>query len=266
VDELLTMSKREITRLEAMQRLTDKRLTQKDVAGLLEISVRQVKRLWRAYRQQGAKGLISARRGKPSNNRNKADVAQLALDLIQEKYSDFGPTLAHENLAKVHQLQLSCESVRRIMIEEGVWKPKRAKAPPIHQKRERQACFSELVQIDGSDYACQKKGTLTKNLTMQANKVVYQIQSDCPDCALRYAQVLASENAQGEVTILYKNQPLSYSIYQKPQRQAEIVKTKTLDHHIRPPHSPAPDHPWRQNFGRHLNGQPIQLPPSHGTG
>ena len=152
MDELLTMSNREITRIEIMQRLKEKRLTQKEAAGMLGISTRQVKRLWRAYRKKGAAGLVSKRRGKPSNNRLDAGVAQQALDLIKEKYEDFGPTLAHEKLTEVHQLQLSRESVRRIMIEEGVWKPKRAKQPSAHQMRERRACFGELVQIDGSDH------------------------------------------------------------------------------------------------------------------
>ena len=153
MDELLTMSKCEITRLEAMQRIKDKRLTQKEAAGMLGLSERQVKRLYRAYKARGAKGLISARRGKPSNNQLEAEIAQQALDWIKEKYEDFGPTLAHEKLTEVHGLQISRESVRRIMIEEGVWKPKRAKKPSAHQLRERRACFGELVQIDGSEHA-----------------------------------------------------------------------------------------------------------------
>jgi predicted DNA-binding transcriptional regulator YafY len=73
VDKLLTMSKRELTRLEVMQRLKDKRLTQKEAARMLGLSTRQVKRLWRAYRELGPPGLVSARRGKPSNNRLDAD-------------------------------------------------------------------------------------------------------------------------------------------------------------------------------------------------
>jgi hypothetical protein len=35
MDKLLTMSNREITRLEAMQRIKDKRLTQKEAARML---------------------------------------------------------------------------------------------------------------------------------------------------------------------------------------------------------------------------------------
>jgi len=39
------------------------------------------------------------------------------------------------------------------MIGEGIWKPKKARKPEIHQMRERRACFGELVQIDGSEHA-----------------------------------------------------------------------------------------------------------------
>jgi len=99
--------------------------------------------------------------------------------------------------------------------------------------------------------------TLSKNLTIQFNKVIYQIQSDRPGYALRNAQVTVCENAKGVVTILYKNQSLSYTIYHKPTRQAEVVDTKTLDHQLKLPKPPAPDHPWRQ-YGRHISGRPIQ--------
>jgi transposase len=430
MDELLRMSSKEITRLEAMQRIKDKRMTQKEAARMLKLSVRQVKRLYRAYKSKGAKGLISARRGKPSNHRLEAGVEQAALDLLKGKYPDFGPTLAHEKLTEIHKLKLSRESVRRMMIAEGLWKPKRAKKANAHQMRERRACYGELVQIDGSDYAwfeergpkctllvyiddatgrlgellfvadetffgyclatrhylerygkpvawysdkhgifrvnqprplgqtsgltqfgrameeldiqilcantpqakgriervnqtlqdrlvkelrlhgisdmaagnaylpefCadfnrrfavqprshhdahrpllktenldlilthQKTGSLSKNLTVQFQHVVYQIQSDRPDYALRSTPVTICENAQGEVTILYNNQPLSYTIFQNPVRQAEIVDSKTLDHQLRTPTIPAPDHPWRQSFGYHLNGKPIRKTPPH---
>jgi transposase len=92
MDELLAMSTKEITRLEVMQRLKDKRVGQKEAALLLGLSVRQVKRLWRKYRKAGAKGLLSARRGKASNHRLGASVSQQVLDLIKEKDADFGPT------------------------------------------------------------------------------------------------------------------------------------------------------------------------------
>ena len=429
MDTLLTMSNKEITRLEAMQRIKDKRLTQKEAAGMLSLSVRQVKRLYRAYKAQGAQGLMSVRRGKASNHRLAGGVEEQVLNLLKEKYADFGPTLAHEKLTEVHGMKLSRESVRRIMIVEGMWKPKRAKQPAVHQLRERRACIGELVQIDGSDHAwfeergpkctllvyiddatgqllelwfvaeettfayfeatrhylerygkpvafysdqhgifrvnqerplgttsgltqfgramqeldiqiiCanspQAKGrieranqtlqdrlvkelrlrgisdmqtanaflpefredynrrfavlprsshnahrallkanrlevifthqetrTLSKNLTVQFKHLIYQIQSKRPGYALHHAKVTVCENAQGEVTILNNNQPLSYTIYQKSPRQAEVVDPKSLDRQIKAP--PPPDHPWR-TYGRHLNGKPIPEVTPHGA-
>ena len=110
MDEILPMSSKELTRLEVMQRLKDKRLLQKEAALQLGLSVRQVKRLWQKYKKQGTKGLISQRRGKVSNHRLEAEAAQRALDLLKKKYADFGPTLAHEKLQECDQVQISRES------------------------------------------------------------------------------------------------------------------------------------------------------------
>jgi transposase len=146
------MSQKELTRLEVIQRIEKKTLKQKEAAKMLGKSVRHVKRLLRAYRQSGAEGLVSKRRGKPSNNQLNEGVKQQAIDLIYSRYPDFGPTLAHEKLTEKHDLDLSRETVRQLMITEGLWKPKKAKKLVVHQMRERRACLGELVQIDGSPH------------------------------------------------------------------------------------------------------------------
>ena len=68
MSDLVSMSPRELSRAEVMQQLTAKRITQRQAAEQLGLTVRQVKRLWRAYRTGGAKALISKRRGRPSNH------------------------------------------------------------------------------------------------------------------------------------------------------------------------------------------------------
>ena len=151
--DTIQMSPKEITRLEAMQRVKDKRMSQVEAARQLRLSERQVQRLWRAYREDGAGGLVSKRRGRPSNHQLETGVKQEALDQIQRQYSDFGPTLAHEKLTEKHGLKISVESVRQLMIDEEIWKPKKARKAQVHPMRERRACFGELVQVDGSDHA-----------------------------------------------------------------------------------------------------------------
>ncbi len=153
MDELLTMSKKELTRLEVIQQLEQRRMRQKEAAEILGVSTRHIRRLLQSYREHKEKGLISKRRGKPSNNRLKAETKQEATDLLYSRYHDFGPTLAHEKMTEVHDLTLSVESVRQIMIAEELWKPRKVKRTAVHQMRPRRACLGELVQIDGSPHA-----------------------------------------------------------------------------------------------------------------
>jgi transposase len=432
MDNLL-MSAKELNRLEVMQRLSEKRMSQSEAGRILNLGVRQIKRLLKAYRKKGAAGLVSKQRGRKGNNRLAEEVKRRALNLLKTKYKGFGPTLAHEKLVEKEKLKLSDESVRQLMIAEALWKPRKVKQVVPHQLRERRACFGELVQIDGSPHdwfegraeACvllvfiddatgkllqlrfvesesffgyceaaeeyfrqsgkpvafysdknsifrvnqpsagarndltqfgramleldieiicantpQAKGrverviqtlpdrlpkemrlqgicnltdgnaylpefiqdfnqrfseeprsdvdahrpltakedlahiltwqetrSLSKNLTLQFYKTVYQIQTKRPTYALRKAQVTICLNAQEQIAILYNGKPLPYSIYQQQAQQAEIVSAKLLDQTLqkqRQPTIPAPDHPWRQGFATPLSKPRSVIPASAG--
>jgi transposase len=145
------MSQAELTRLEVLQRVKRKTLRQRQAAELLSLSVRQVKRLCKAYQTGGAMALICKQRGRPSNNRLPEKTTKKARQLLRSRYHDFGPTLATEKLA-IEGVCLSVEAVRQLMIAEGLWQPRRARRPVIHQLRERRARVGELVQIDGSPH------------------------------------------------------------------------------------------------------------------
>jgi len=422
MDRLLTMSAKELSRLEVMHRLSEKRMSQQEAGRILQLSVRQIKRLLQAYRRQGAAGLVSKHRGRRSNNRLSEDLKRKALNLLKTKYQGFGPTLAHEKLVEKDKLKLSDESVRKLMIEEDLWKARKAKKVFVHQLRERRACFGELVQIDGSPHdwfegraepcvllvfiddatgqlvqlrfvesesffsycqaaesyfkhygkpvafysdknsifrvnqpssgtsqtlsqfgramleldieiICantpQAKGrverviqtlqdrlpkemrlrgihsqgagnaylpefiqdfnarfgedprssvdmhrslttkdeltriltwqetrSVSKNLTIQFEKVVYQIQTNRPSYALRNALVTVCLDAQQEITISYNGKALPYTIYNQQAKQAEVIPAKQLDlalNEKRLPTKPAPDHPWRMGFATPLS-------------
>jgi transposase len=408
--DMITMSAKEVNRLEVIQRLDGKRMKQKAAAEVLGISERQVKRLLRRYREQGASGLVSQRRGKPSSHQLAEETRREVLDLLKGKYKGFGPTLACEKLVEVEGLKISDESVRKMMMVEGLWKAKPARKLEVHQMRERRACDGELEQMDGTDhdwfegrserctllvmiddatgklgalsfvpeesffgycgllrqylaahgrpaglytdkhgifrvnipnvglgdnltqfgramqsleipilcantpqakgrveranqtlqdrlvkemrlrqinnmqqgntylpefmadfnarFAVQPRSSLdahrpmlvhqnldqiltwqetrliTKNLTLQFKKVVYQIQTDRPAYALHHVRVTVCEDDQGKVAILYKGDELSYTIFQKQERQAEVVSSKQV---ARRSYHPAKDHPWRRS-------------------
>jgi transposase len=411
--DLLTMSKEELSRLEVMERLQEKRMGQRTAAEILEVSVRQVKRMLRSYRSEGAAGLVSKQRGKPSHHQLDTEMVQAALDLLKGRYADFGPTLAHEKLVEREGLKLCLGSTRKIMIEEGIWKAKRARKVERHPLRERRACYGELEQMDGTDhdwfegrserctllvmiddatgqlgalyfvpeesffgycnllrqylaahgrpaglytdkhgifrvnmpnagsgdnltqfgramlnleipilcantpqakgrvervnetlqdrlvkemrlrglnnmqqgnlylpefiadfnarFAVQPRSSLdahrpvlalqnlnqilswqetrlvSKNLTVQFKNVVYQIHTDRPAYAWHNAQVNICQDALGQVAILYKNNPLDYTIFHKQTRQAEVVTAKQVNHVLlnqSKAHKPNENHPW----------------------
>jgi transposase len=146
------MSEREVDRYAVIQQVIDKKLRQADAADRLGISVRQVKRLCRQVREHGAAGLISKRRGKPSNRRIDAEQRAHYVALVREHYTDFGPELAREYLLRLHDFPHSTETLRGWMIQDGLWQPQTRKTVRVHPPRQRRACRGELVQIDGSHH------------------------------------------------------------------------------------------------------------------
>jgi transposase len=146
------ISVKEAGRLAVVRQVLDGQLKQAPAAQKLGISVRQVKRLCRLVRQQGDTGLISKRRGQRSNRKINDGVRQTVLELVRQRYSDFGPELAREHLAEHHGFAHSTKTLRGWMIEAGVWAPKKRRAQRVHSPRLRRACLGELVQIDGSHH------------------------------------------------------------------------------------------------------------------
>lgn len=132
--------------------MTEGFLTPTRAAQRLRLSTRQVHRLVQRYRDEGVSGLTSRKRGQPSNHQLRFGLEQRAAALIREHYPDFGPTLAAEKLAECHGLHLAKETVRRIMMDTGLWTPRRQRPPKVYQPRNRRACLGELIQIDGSDH------------------------------------------------------------------------------------------------------------------
>jgi len=148
---VITMSRTEIDRMSVLRDLAASRIRVTEAATLMRLGRRQVFRLAKAYGKHGPQALVSRRRGRPSNRAYPADLRDMATGIIRERYPDFGPTLAAEKLAELHDIHLARETVRQWMITAGVWKDRRARLKAVHQPRYRRDCLGELVQIDGSE-------------------------------------------------------------------------------------------------------------------
>ena len=149
---VVSMSNKEFSRLDVLTDLAAGRMGVSEACGILGLRRRQMFRLLKAFRRDGAVSLVSKRRGRPSNNRLPAPIRELAMTLVRERYADFGPTLATEKLLELHGCPVSRETVRKWMIEDGVWLDRRRRLPSVHQPRNRRERLGELIQIDGSQH------------------------------------------------------------------------------------------------------------------
>ena len=151
------MSRRELARVEVLARVRSEQLRLVDAGRLMQVSYRQAKRLWSRYREEGAAGLKHRSAGRASHRAYGDKFRRRVLRLVQEKYGGavgerFGPTLAAEHLASEDGLRMDAETLRRWMLEAGLWSRER-KRKKHRRRRERKEHFGELVQLDGSFHA-----------------------------------------------------------------------------------------------------------------
>jgi transposase len=150
IEDVLMTTKRDREKIKVMDSVLKRKITMKDASIMLSLSYRQIKRLKKAYKNYGDKGLIHKSRGKPSHRKILNEIKEEIISIYRNKYNGFGPTLAAEKLIK-EGFKIDHETLRNWLIEKEVWKKKRNRA--CHrQRRERKHHFGEMIQIDGSHH------------------------------------------------------------------------------------------------------------------
>ncbi len=149
--DIIVMSLGEVRRLKAVQSALEGHITQRVAASMLGLSERQVRRLVKEVRERGDRGVIHGLRGRSSNRRIPEEIRRRAISLYEARYPDFGPTFATEKLYECEDIKISDETLRRWLIEAGIWKQRRKRL--IHRQwRQRRECFGQMVQMDGSHH------------------------------------------------------------------------------------------------------------------
>jgi transposase len=145
----IEMSQHERDILKIMQPVLQGQRTQAEAAALLDVSIRHVRRIQRKLEAQGDAAVVHGLRGRPSNHQPDHELKRAVLAAFRLKYSDFGPTFAAEKLAEVDHLEVDPQTLRRWLIDEGLWSRKRRREAH-RSRRPRRPCFGELVQFDAS--------------------------------------------------------------------------------------------------------------------
>jgi len=149
--DIIEMSREEIKRLELVKKAIGKGIKQKKVGELIGISERQVRRIVRRVKAEGAEGIVHKLRGKRSNRRIGDKEKGEVIRIYRKRYEGFGPTLASEKLIENEGKKISDETLRVWLIESGDWKKRRG-SRKHREWRERKSHCGEMVQMDGSQH------------------------------------------------------------------------------------------------------------------
>ena len=144
------MSGKERKRLVLMAAVKKGSMSVAEAGRVMGVSYRQAKRIWQRFRRMGDAGLVHRRRGQLGPRRKTAEFRGRVLARVQERYSDFGPTLAAEKLVE-EGVAIDHETLRRWLVEAGRWRVGR-KLQKHRAWRERKECFGHMVQLDGSHH------------------------------------------------------------------------------------------------------------------
>jgi len=150
MNERVTLSMEEIKRGYVLQQVEEKKLSGREAAQRLGLSLRQVRRLLVSYRGAGASGLAHGNRGRAPHNRVDEEVRKKIQELSEEEYRDYNDSHFTEELAEEHGVVLSRCTVRRIRREAGQKSPRKRRAPRHRSWRERKEKAGMLLQTDGS--------------------------------------------------------------------------------------------------------------------
>lgn len=151
MDIFIKLSMKESERYEIVQKLIAGEFSEKDASKLMNLGIRQVRRLKKRVKKFGLHGIVHKNRGQPSNRKLDANLTAKALVLIKTKYFDFKPTFASEKLEENDGIKINRETLRKLMIGANIWKEKPRKTSKKHHSwRPRKDNYGEMQQFDGS--------------------------------------------------------------------------------------------------------------------
>lgn len=147
-EERFIVTMRDIQRYRILRDCLEKRIKAKQASDILGLSYTHTLRLKKRVIQGGLKGLL--RISRPSPRKIPKKIVRKICYLYREHYWDFNILHFRDKLAEIHNLFLSYESTRKILITEGIHHPKKKKK--VYRRRRRMPKAGMLVQMDSSEH------------------------------------------------------------------------------------------------------------------
>jgi len=147
------MNKKEKFKLHIMKCVIEKKLTIKEAAERLELSIRQVYRLKGAMKEKDVSSMLHGNCGRTSLKRTLSPEKKKKILEIKAmpEYDNVNFLYFQELLELEYKITISYFALRKLLIENKYKSPKKHRERKIsHPRRERKAYLGEMLQIDGS--------------------------------------------------------------------------------------------------------------------
>lgn len=152
MQEMLTLNRKEQRRLQLLNWVEGGVMGMSEAAGMMALSLRQVRRLRGAYRREGAAALAHGNRGRRPRNAIAVEVAERVVELARERYRGVNQQHLTELLEEEQEIRVSRSTVRRVLLRVGIRSPQTRRAPKHRSRRERKPREGMLLQVDGSPH------------------------------------------------------------------------------------------------------------------
>jgi transposase len=138
------LSPKEQRYFQIMQELVQNKISLASAAEQLGITQRQVRNKLKRIKEEGFTGLAHKNRGRPSNRRLPEAIVEKIKVLIRTESAGLGATALAQLIKDKHNLEVSRETVRKLMKEQGV--PTRGKRRSKKKAQAHSKSFSNSNQ------------------------------------------------------------------------------------------------------------------------
>ena len=149
----VTLNQREQARLQVLNSVLEYQLPRSQMAEIMGINERQLRRILAAYRKEGAAALVHGNRGRQPRNTIPEEITDAVIVMAREKYAGFNHSHLSEVLAEREGIHLSRQTVSRFLNRHGLPSARRHRPPKHRIRRGRMPQEGMLLQIDGSHHA-----------------------------------------------------------------------------------------------------------------
>jgi len=188
----LKMSVKQARKLVVLERLCDGRISNREAASYLDLSIRQTQRVKSLFSKLGPESLVHGNTGGKPSNYAADHIRDFVALQATTRWKGASSSHMSELLLSEKGLHLSAKTITRILKERGIKSPFTHKGPKKHRRRERKKRLGEMVQIDASpfDWLCNGSMLSLHGAIDDATGKILALWLEPTECLFGYFHVL----------------------------------------------------------------------------